>query len=552
MKNTYRILLLVISMVGGAGENLRAGDTEKIESIQVEIKSLEQICSEIKPLLIETGHKVVRLRMSDCLQRALANNLDVRVGEYEPAIRAEDVISAEAAFDTVLFASGQFDLTDRANIDSTYFERTIVTDSGTQVQRVATTPFDNIHDYNYVLGLRKLLPTGGTVQVAEQLRRYRDLNNQDLYYRNPFYEFGLQLQLRHPLLRDFGIDVNRASIQASRNNYQVSRQQLHQLLIRVAAEVESNYWNLYAARQRVKIVQILVNSAQSSLKRIQQRQGYDGESLNIERTQAVIERARANLVISQNIVMQRQELLLQSLNDPNLALDYKWEIIPTDRPSQEFFELDYEKAVQVAGESRPEIIAQRHRLDTAGIAEMVAENQRLPRLDLLYSQEITGAGDQYHSSWDQQWRNETTNYLIGLSFEYPLRNRAQDAAYHRAQKQRQQEDLSLQNIREQVLTDLNNAVHNLKYRFKEISVREQAAQAEQNVLLTHLAIEESGRQDSMRPEFLNLKLNSDERLANARIEAVQTLIEYNLAIMNVQRAQGILLRYNEIDFDKIP
>jgi hypothetical protein len=57
--------------------------------------------------------------------------------------------------------------------------------------------------------------------------------------------------------------------------------------------------------------------------------------------------------------------------------------------------------------------------------------------------------------------------------------------------------------------------------------------------------------DSTTPQFINLRLNADERLAGSQIQAVQTLIEYNLAIMDVQRAQGTLLRYNNIDVGEI-
>ncbi|MCK5270460.1 MAG: TolC family protein, partial [Sedimentisphaerales bacterium] len=474
-------------------------------------------------------------------------NLDVRIGEYDPAIRETDVTAAEAAFDAVLFASAQFDLTDQANIDSGFYNQTITTTGGNRVKRIPTDPFTNTHDYNYLTGLRKLLPTGATVQVAQQLRRLRDLNDEGSIYRNPFYEFGLQLQVKQPLLRDFGVEVNRAAILASRNNYRISQQQFQLLLIKTIAEVESNYWYLFASRQSVRILQELVDSAQNSLHRIQQRGKHDTQSLTIERTLAVIKRSRANLVSAQNTVKQRQELLLQSLNDPNLPLDKKWEIIPVDQPIMTEYKTDYSQAIQTALQGRPEIIAQRYRLNTAGLAEDVAENQRLPRLDMFYQQEITGAGDQYHSSWGQQWSNETVNHMFGFSFEFPVGNRAAEAAYGKTQRQHQQEKLALESIREQVLTDVNNSMHNLTNSYLEISERLAVAEAEKNVTLNHLAFQESGQRNTMSPEFLNLKLNSDERLANARITAVQTIIQYNLAIINIHRAQGTLLRYYNVD-----
>ena len=73
---------------------------------------------------------------------------------------------------------------------------------------------------------------------------------------------------------------------------------------------------------------------------------------------------------------------------------------------------------------RTELKSQRLRLDIAHLAEAVAENQLLPRLDLIYRYEMTGAEDGYASAWEKQWHNDTTNHLFGLSLEMPIGNRA--------------------------------------------------------------------------------------------------------------------------------
>jgi len=319
----YGLLFLLVLTAGAVTEQSIIEQAVNEQIVTDQAKSLEQICRSTDPIFNDSGRRLVRLSLQECIQHSLAHNLDIRIGEYDPAIRETDVTAAEAAFDSVLFASAQFDLTDRANIDSGFYNQTIITDEGERVKRIPTDPFTNTHDYNYLTGLRKLLPTGATVQIAQQLRRLRDLNDEDEIYRNPFYEFGLQLQVKQPLLRDFGVEVNRAAIMASRNNYRISQQQFQLLLIKTIAEVESNYWRLYASRQSVGILHELVNSAQQSLQRIRQRGKHDTQSLTIERTLAVIKRSRANLVAAQNAVKQRQELLLQSLNDPNLPLDKK-------------------------------------------------------------------------------------------------------------------------------------------------------------------------------------------------------------------------------------
>jgi len=504
-----------------------------------------------QPILADPNRVNVDLSLQDCIRRAIAHNLDLRISGQDPAIRAADVIEAEAAFDAVLFSSAQFELTDRVNSDTGFYLGTVTTGGGTSTIRRPSDPFVNTHDDNYTLGLRKRLPTGASLELSQNLRRFRDLEHKDALFYDPFYEYGLQVQLRQPLLRDFGIDVNLASIRASRNNFRISQQEFNAQVISTAEQVETNYWRLVFARQRVKIYEGLRDRAQETLELIKKRQYYDLRSLALAQVRGVIQNAQANLIASLNAVLQQQDILLVSLNDPELTLQKRWEIIPTDKPAALPYQTDYAQFMQIALQKRPEIIEQRLRIETADIIEGVAENQRLPRLDLVLQQEVTGSSDTASSAWSRQRQNDFTNSLLGMLFEVPLGNRAAEAVLNRARLQKQQENLRLLSVREQVLTDVNIAVNNLNYTFREIAERQKAVNADLDELLNYLALQESGRRDTMTPEFLYLKLNADERLANSQVAAVQTLIQYNLAIMQLYRSQGTLLRYNNIKLPEL-
>ena len=54
------------------------------------------------------------------------------------------------------------------------------------------------------------------------------------------------------------------------------------------------------------------------------------------------------------------------------------------------------------------------------------------------------------------------------------------------------------------------------------------------------------------PEFLQLKLDSQANLAQAEQQLTQVIINYNLAIMRLERAKGTLLEYDRISLDKAP
>ncbi|MBN1435868.1 MAG: TolC family protein [Sedimentisphaerales bacterium] len=512
--------------------------------------SLQRLENVNQPLLDDSPRQVFELTLEDCIHRALLHNLDIRVGSYGPAIQMTDVVRAEAVFDAVLFGSAQFQNIDRATIDSGFIEQTEITPAGTVVTRVPTNPFDRVHDYNYSVGLRKRLSTGAVLELAQNLRRYRDLTTTgDSYYRNPFHEFALQFQISQPLLRDFGVDINRASINASRNNYRIGQQQFRLLVIDTLKEVETNYWSLVFARQQLNVFQGLLAEAENTLARIESRATQDTNTELLSQTNSLMQRARANILTSLNNVLSQQDRLLESLNDPELPVGSTYEIVPTDRPVQIECEIDEVAALQTALQLRPEIIAQRIRLETAGIALDVAQNQTLPRLDLFASQEISGAGHAEHSAWDQQMTNETIDYTVGVSFEVPIGNRAALAGLQRSQSEQQQEVARLESIRQQVLTEVQIAVSSMRYAQQEIAARTTAALAEFHTLEAYRTQIEA--EVGANPGFLDRNLRAQERLANALLTLSQVVSRYNLSIMETQRAQGTLLQYNNVQIAEL-
>jgi hypothetical protein len=53
-------------------------------------------------------------------------------------------------------------------------------------------------------------------------------------------------------------------------------------------------------------------------------------------------------------------------------------------------------------------------------------------------------------------------------------------------------------------------------------------------------------QEALTPEFVQLELDSQQTLANARAEEEQAIRSYNVAISRLERAKGTLLRYNNV------
>ena len=206
--------------------------------------------------------------------------------------------------------------------------------------------------------------------------------------------------------------------------------------------------------------------------------------------------------------------------------------------------MDREEAQQIALAKRPELIAQKLTIDTTEIALGVAENQLWPRLDMVLRQEMNAPGGKPNLAWKDQNDYNAVNYTFGFSFEIPLGNRAARANLIQAQYERRQEKLRLENFRTQVRADVTISWDSLAAAYEGIEPRIKSVNEHANILKAQLAMERTDAK--IDANTLHIKLDNQERLARAYDMLAKTIFDYNTAIISIQRAQGTLLRYNNI------
>ena len=127
---------------------------------------------------------VVRMSLQEVMQRAVANNLDVRVAGFGPAIESTRVVEAEARYDPTFFVNSQYQRNNRE-------------------QAAAFTSTDEADVWTTQVGLRQNLPSGGQAELRNDFTRTRDRSgNQFGFDPNPFYTSELVLQVTQPFSTD--------------------------------------------------------------------------------------------------------------------------------------------------------------------------------------------------------------------------------------------------------------------------------------------------------------------------------------------------------------
>ena len=100
-----------------------------------------------------------------------------------------------------------------------------------------------------------------------------------------------------------------------------------------------------------------------------------------------------------------------------------------------------------------------------------------------------------------------------------------------------------------IVADVKNQLRELLGRYQELQSRERARISAAAELK---AITDKEKIVALTPEFLQLKLNAQASLAQSEQTLIQSIVNYNLAMMRLERAKGTLLEFDRISLDRAP
>ncbi|HRX85224.1 MAG TPA: TolC family protein [Phycisphaerae bacterium] len=468
---------------------------------------------------VQEGRQV-RLTLEDVLRRALAHSLAVRVSSYDPAIETTRVVEAEAAFDAAFFTNITNNKQNRPATNAL---------SGTNVQA-----------FNASSGLRKLLPSG--MQVETSYVTSRTSNDFAFQTINPVWFSQFVTQFRQPLLRGFGLDFNRSQIHINKLSRRRAMQQFRRQVQDTLRQTEEAYWQLVQARRNVVISARVLASFEQIFSYLDARKEFDVYRIQLADTRARLERTRAQFIELVALVRDAEDRLIALMNDPEINLTDDIEVVPVIAPHFARIQVDRVAEVQAALDNRPEIVEARLNIDAARIQVGVAKNQALPQLDLVFRYSVDGLGRSHDRAFSEVTKNDYNEYYIGIDFELPVGNRARRAALRRAKLQYAQSIASLKQVFEQVILDVNQAVRRLETRYDQIDPALQSVEATEDQVASIKARAE--KKDFLT---LNTELNTEQSLAQSRRDLLTALVDYGVAIIDLERAKGTLLQYNRVE-----
>ena len=404
-------------------------------------------------------------------------------------------------------------------------------------------------------GISQNLPTGGGYTVgADFSRGTGGFGNFD-----PEYNQSLSFGVDQPLLRNFGIDINRRFITIARNTLGISHETFRTELMDTAVSVEQAYLNLIYARRAVEVVKESLFLARDQARITQIRIDVGASApLDILQPRVTIATTEEQLITSVASVRAAEDQLRALLNLP--PEDWDRPIIPTDPVEYTPLTINMEDAVRRAYELRPELRQDQLATDTRRVQYLYARNQTLPDLDfeLRYGlaglagtevdrDETTGAITRTRVPFGRGLRNiaeiDFPSWTIGFNVGVPITNVGAKAEARRAEldyrQSRLTQDLTKQNIAvavRQAARDVDTAARTI------VASRAARDAAERNV-----EAERRRYENGMTTNFQVLEVQ--QQLSDARVRELQSLIGYKQAVANYHRAVGDVLAVRNINVD---
>lgn len=377
---------------------------------------------------------------------------------------------------------------------------------------------------------------------------------------SPYTTSSLGFTVTQPLLRGFGLAVNRRFIQISRNEQRIANLLVQQQLIATVYGVVRLYTDLVALYEDVKVKQETLESAEKLYA--------DTKAEVDEGTQAPIELTRANAqvysirqdLIDSRGLLEEQEAIVKNVitrrtsNDPEIL---NAGIIPTDtievpandetRPLQDLLRLAFA--------NRPDLRQAGVQVENTQLNLKGSRNELLPEIDVVGTAQNSGLAAQlnplapavespvlggYGSVLDQLATRKYPSYGIGLNITLPLRNRIAQADVTRDEILLRQSQVAREQLQKQAQLEVEDAIIAMRRARASYEAAVQTEQLQQQ----SLDVEQAKFNVGASTSFFIIQYES--LLAQAKSTVVVAKSSYLKARAALERATGTILDDNHI------
>lgn len=353
---------------------------------------------------------------------------------------------------------------------------------------------------------------------------------------------GPSFKLVQPLLQGFGADANLSQLRIARNNVLVSEWQLRQRIIDVVTNTISAYNELQFSIQALAVARGFRDLAQQLVNDNTKRVEIGVMSpLNITTARAEAASREESVIRAQRAILDNENFLKQLItNDLEGLLDIKLEIDPPPTPP---FTANVRAGIGEALQLRPDYRQAMLEIERRNITLAFTKNAALPRFDLSASLHYLGIDNDLGTSINRINDRDQTVWSVGAIFSVPIPNREGRGSVAAAKLSAAQALVSLQQLEQQVVVDVDNASGAVTTARQRIESTAEASQLAKESLDAGEERLRAGTGTTF--EVLELQ----RKLAEAEAAELRARSDYNKAVSEYHRQIGTTLREHRVVLD---
>jgi outer membrane protein TolC len=495
--------------------------------------------------IFQTG--TVPISMQDVVNMMLDNNLDIRSNRFSPR---------SSALQTLVFY--------RALQPSIRFSGTLSRDtSASTSQLIGATSLSNLR-HQFAVNFSQQLPWGTSLAIDATMNRQSNNSNNNTF--NPSYVGLIRYTVGQHLLRDRGKLVNTRQIIVGQNNEKLSAIQFENQMINLIVTAQKTYWDLVFAGEDLKVKLRSLDLAQQTLSENQTKVQIGVLApIEVKLSESEVANRQQQLIQSRGSVVTNEDQikkLVSSETDPSLFLIGLSTNDAPRRPASVTVPT-LEEGVRIAMENRLELRQTALELENRDVDVAYLKNQKLPILDVTatFTQNGTGGTRTIRTS---QIGGQVTEVIpggltdafgqlfgygylgnsIGFSLTIPLSNKAAVADYDRAVNERRLTQSRLDVARQQIALEVRNALTQIEQARASIDTARVARELAQE------QVEAEQTKFNLGTSTLRFVLEEQRNLAQAETTELQSLVGFNKALVDLDKAMGLTLMKNNVQVDK--
>jgi outer membrane protein len=470
-------------------------------------------CIFITPLssLSASGEEAAEkqgISIEEATLRALENNQAFQIERINPEIQKTYESEEKAVFDPVI------------TLESNQSKSTLAS---------GIVDLTNIERKNHNLEVSKMFSTGTEVSLGVDAQRI------DSERSGTQTSAAGVISLNQPILKGFGRGANLANLRRTQLALLASEYELRGFAENMVADVETTCWDYVLAQRRISIVQESLKLAEDQLDETRKRIKI-GKLASVELYAAEAEVAlRKEALINARTNLSLTRLKLQRLlNNPD-GNPLESSINITDNPTVVEADInEIPEHIDRALKMRPEINQARLDLKQDEIEIVRTKNGLLPVLDFFITIGKTGYSDSFGDAF-KNINDGRYNVSAGISFNFPIKKRADRAKYNRSILFKKQTEEALKNLEQLIEVDVRSAMIEINRANEQVSAT---------------AATRKLQEESLRAETEKFRVGKSTALLVARAQRdftlsqlteIEAVISYLKATINLYQQEGTLL-----------